>query len=291
MHFLICSDGSAQAERAMRVGALLAAGCEAEVTLLGIIETPGKPDQILESLKRGQALLADKKIQAEMATKAGDPIAEIVRRTEQVHYDLVVIGAVRKEARGPFWMSSKSYKIIKEIKPPVLSVAGKSGAIKRIILCSGGKSYIDNAVSLTGRLARGIGATVTLLHVMPDLPAIYSSLPLMAVTSDALLSSGSELGVNLRSEKQALEAQGVTTNVVLRHGPVLEEILREIHTGTYDLVVTGSALSRNLRSYVLGDVSREIVNRTTCAVLVVRSQIPVPGRPGLRRWFNRLAPP
>ena len=60
----------------------------------------------------------------------------------------------------------------------------------------------------------------------------------------------------------------------MRQGPVLDEIMREIHEGGYDLVVTGSALSRSLRTYVLGDISREIVNRANCAVLVVRSQEP-----------------
>src|SRR5437899_12601846 len=126
MKMLICSDGSEQAERAIRLGAAIAAGCQAEVTLLGIIESPGQSKALLDSLKRGQTLLEDKKVRAELITKSGKPIEEIVRRTEEANYDLVVIGAVRKELRGAFWMSSKSYKIIKEIKPPVLSVAGKS---------------------------------------------------------------------------------------------------------------------------------------------------------------------
>src|SRR5690349_21347771 len=115
MKMLICSDGSEQAERAIRLGAAIGVACQAEVTLFGIIETPSRSDAILESLKRGQALLAEKKIQAELTTKAGDPVAEIVRRTQEQVYDLVVIGAVRKETQGLFWMSSKSYKIIKEI--------------------------------------------------------------------------------------------------------------------------------------------------------------------------------
>src|SRR2546426_5844396 len=106
MKMLICSDGSQQAERALRLGAAIAAGCHAEVTLLGIMESPGKADSILDSVKRGQSLLEDKKIHAELITKTGDPIQEIVRRTEEAKYDLVVIGAVRKEAQGPFWMSS-----------------------------------------------------------------------------------------------------------------------------------------------------------------------------------------
>ena len=68
-----------------------------------------------------------------------------------------------------------------------------------------------------------------------------------------------------------LEALGAKVAVRLRHGPVLASILREIHEGRYDLVVIGSAPGPGLRTYVLGDISREVVNRANCAVLVVRS--------------------
>jgi nucleotide-binding universal stress UspA family protein len=272
MKVLICSDGSEQADLAMRLGSTIAGACEAAVTLLGIIEGQGHSEAILESLKRGQAMLKDKGVQAELITKAGNPIEEIVRRTTESSFDLVVIGAARKEQRGLFWLSSKAYKIVKEVQPPVLIVAGKSLGLKRGLICSGGKDYIDDAVHLTGRIARGVGASITLLHVLPETPAIYAHLPRMQETADWLLRSNSELGLNLRREKEALESLGVVTEVKLRGGVVLEEILREITEGAYDLVVTGSALSHGLRTYVLGDVSREIVNRASCPILVVRSQ-------------------
>ena len=272
MKILICNDGSEQAERAIRLGCSIAAGTQAEVTLLGIVESPGKSDVILDSLKRGQTLLTEKKIQAELITKPGKPVEEIIKRTQESNYDLVVIGAVRKVSRGRFWMSSKSYKIVKAIKPPVLLVIGKSTELKKVLLCSGGRSYIDNAVRVTGELAHTAGASVTLLHVMGELPLIYANWPRVEETLEELLSSSSELGLNLRHEKETLEAAGVRVQVRLRHGAVLEEILAEAKEGGYDLVVTGSALSLRFRTYVLGDVSREIVNRANSSVLVVRSE-------------------
>lgn len=289
---LICSDGSEQADHALRLGALIAGGCQAEVTLLGIIESKGHSESILESLKRGQALLQDKGIQAELITKAGNPIEEIVRRTTESSFDLLVIGAARKEPRGLFWLSSKTYKIVKEVQPPVLIVAGKSLGLKRGLICSGGKSYIDEAVDLTGRIARGVGASLTLLHVLPEPPAIYARLPRIQQTTDRLLESNTELGVNLRREKETLEGLGVATELKLRWGSVLEEILREAVEGDYDLVVTGSALSHGLRTYVLGDVSREIVNRSSCPVLVVRSRGRAGETPsGFRGFWERLGSP
>jgi nucleotide-binding universal stress UspA family protein len=292
MKMLICSDGSEQADWAMRLGSAIAGACEAAVTLLGIIESQGHSEAILESLKRGQALLQDKGVQAELITKAGNPIEEIVRRTTESSFDLVVIGAARKETRGLFWLSSKAYKIVKEVEPPVLIVAGKSLGLKRGLICSGGKNYIDDAVQLTGRIAHGLGASIGLLHVLPEAPAIYAHLPRMQETADWLLRSNSELGVNLRREKEALESLGVVTEVRLRRGTVLKEILSEIREGNYDLVVTGSALSHGLRTYVLGDVSREIVNRASCPILVVRSREQAgESRSGFRGFWERLSSP
>jgi nucleotide-binding universal stress UspA family protein len=226
MKILMCSDGSEQADRAVRLGAAIAVGTAAEVTLFGIIETPAKSKLILDSLQRWQAAFAGKKIPIEVVTRPGDPIAEIVNRTEADKYDLVIVGAVRKETHGLFWMSSKAYKIIKEVTPPVLSVAGESTTIQRALICSGGK-YSENAVQVTAKLAVALGASVTLLHV------------------------------------------------------------REIHTGKYDLVVTGSAPSRSLRTYVLGDISREIVNHSECPVLVVRTQEKLSkARQRFRKWWG-----
>ena len=125
MKLLICSDGSEQAERAMRLGTGIAAACQAEVTLLGIIEVQGQSDPILDSLRRGQALLQDKGIRAELTTKVGNPIEEIVKRAQESQFDLVVIGAVRKEERGLFWLSSKAYKIVKEVSHPFWSCPAK----------------------------------------------------------------------------------------------------------------------------------------------------------------------
>jgi nucleotide-binding universal stress UspA family protein len=290
MKILICNDGSEQAERAMRLGATIAAACQAEVTLLGIQESPGASQVLLDSLKRGQSLLEDKKIHAELITKSGTPIEEIVKRTRETLYDLVVIGAARKETRGAFWMSSKSYKLIKEVSSPVLSVAGETTSISRILICSGGKRYIDDAVLLTRKIAAGLNATVTLLHVTSEPPGILAHLPRMEQDAEFLLRSQSELAQNLRHEKETLESMGVRTEAKLRHGGVLDQVLREIREGNYDLVVTGSALSRSFRTYILGDITREILNRAICAVLVARGQpISAPHFP--LKWFSKTPRP
>lgn len=271
MKLLICTDGSAQAENAVRFGGMIAGKSQAEVTILAITEKSGEEDAIFESLRRAQQILKEHGVNAEVITKAGEPIEEIVKRTDETSYDLVVIGAVRKGTRGPFLMSAKAYKIIKAVAPPVLVVIGDRETIRRILICSGGEKYIDRAVQFSGAIARAAGASVTLFHVMAEPPAVYTDLIKMEEDVNLLLHSSSGLGENLRREKESLEGMGVTAEVRLRHGLVISEVFKEIRRGDYDLVVTGSSPeSGNLRSYIMGNITREIVNRAECPVLVVR---------------------
>ncbi|MFL6215350.1 MAG: universal stress protein [Blastocatellia bacterium] len=271
MKILICSDASEQASNAVRFAATIAAGCRAETTILGITEKAGHEDAIFEALKNAQQLLREKQVNAEIIIKEGEPIEEIVKRTEETAYDLVVIGAARKGTRGPFLMSAKAYKIIKAVAPPVLVVIGDRVRLKRILVCSGGEKYIDRAVEFTGALARATEATVMLFHVMAEPPPVYSDLIRMEEDVNLLLHSNSALGDNLRCEQEALSRQGVRSEVRLRHGLVIGEVFKEVRRGDYDLIVTGSSPeSGSLRTYIMGNITREIVNRAECPVLVVR---------------------
>src|SRR6266850_2388627 len=228
MKLLICTDGSAQAENAVRFGGMIAEKSQAEATILAITEKPGEEDAVFDSLRRAQQMLKERGVNAEVITKAGEPIEEIVKRTDETSYDLVVIGAVRKGTRGPFLMSAKAYKIIKAVAPPVLVVIGNRETLKRILVCSGGEKYIDKAVEFSGAIARASSASVTLFHVMAEPPAVYTDLIKMEEDVNLLLHSSSVLGQNLRREKESLEVMGVSTEVRLRHGLVISEVFKEI---------------------------------------------------------------
>jgi len=274
MKILFCSDGSLQAENAVRFGGLIAAACHADATILGITELPDEQSKLLQALERGGQILKDKAHSVEIIARSGEPIEEIVKKTTETAYDLVVIGAARKEPEGPFWMSAKTYKIIKRIIPPVLTVIGSRHRLQNIMICSGGKDYIDKALQLSGTIARGAGAKVTLVHVMPEPPQMYASLIAREENVDLLLNSSSRLGQNLKRVKDTLEAMGVPTEIRLRHGEVTKELLREARRVDYDLVVAGSSPARGpLQTYIMGDITRELINQAECPVLVVRTGI------------------
>ena len=190
-------------------------------------------------------------------------------------YDLVVIGTRKKETTGRYGRSRRTYEAIKSIPPPVLVAIGECTRLKRFLVCTGGKEFIEDAVQLTGKLAVAAGASVTLLHVMAEPPAMYADLMRLEEDVNQLLESNSELGINLRRQKEELERLGVPTEVHVRHGLVLFQVLAETRTGDYDLIVTGSSQARGvIRHYIMGDLTRSILNHANCPVLVVRAGQP-----------------
>jgi nucleotide-binding universal stress UspA family protein len=107
---------------------------------------------------------------------------------------------------------------------------------------------------------------------MAEPPAIYADLVHLEEDVERLLASGSELGCNLLAQKQSLEALGVRVEVRVRHGLVLPQIFAEVGRQKHDLIVTGSSPTRGpLGHYIMGDLTRSIVNRANVPVLVARS--------------------
>lgn len=272
MRVLICSDGTDPADKPARLGGLVAGPSKAIVTLLGIVEQPSDDEPLRTALASEAQLLNGFGVKPETVIRAGEPIAQILKETSASAYDLVIIGARVKQTSGLYWRSHRTYEVIRAIPLPVLVATGPCERLSKFLVCTGGKRYIDAAVRLAGTIAASAGASVTLLHVMAEPPAIYADLVRLEEDVDALLAAGSELGRNLRAQKAELEKLGVTTTQVrVRHGLVLDQVFAELREGEHDMIVTGSSQARGaLRHYIMGDLTRGIVNRANCPVLVAR---------------------
>ena len=65
----------------------------------------------------------------------------------------------------------------------------------------------------------------------------------------------------------------------LRHGIVVDQVFEEAREGNYDLIVTGTSRARGLlRHYIMGDLTRSILNHANCPVLVARAGKPKAAR-------------
>ncbi len=275
MKILICSDGMPASENVIELAALLAGPLKAEITLLGIAEKSGDERPLREALERQAQSLRTQSAQLNIVVGSGEPVRQILDQTSKTGYDLVIVGARWTGATGHYWRSERTYEVIKAIQPPVLVAIGERKQLKRFLICTGGKEFIEQAVHFTGEIAAGLGASVTLLHVMAEPPAIYVNLVPLEENVDRLLESKSELGTNLLREKRDLERLAVPAEVRLRHGIAIDQIFEEVSAGDYDLIVTGTSQARGLLGhYIMGDLTRSILNRANCPVLVARAGKP-----------------
>ena len=187
MKILICSDGTSSAQSAIDLGGLLAGPLKAETTLLGIAEKSEDEQPLREALQTQAQTLRQRGVSPEIVLQFGEPVLQIVQQTSHRKYDLVVIGARWTGAVGHYWRSKRTYEVIKAIQPPVLVAIGERKELKRFVVCTGGKEFIEQAVKFTGKLAAAVGASVTLLHVMAEPPAMYADLVRMEENVDQLL--------------------------------------------------------------------------------------------------------
>src|SRR6266566_5274164 len=162
MKILICSDGTAPSESAIRVGGLLAGSLRAQTTLLGITENPADEHSLRDALEGQSQSLHAENVFPEVVVRAGEPVRQILKQTSTTTYDLVVIGSRKRETTGRYWRSRRTYEVIKAISPPVLVAIGECKRLKRFLVCTGGKEFIEEAVQLTGKLAAAFGASVSL---------------------------------------------------------------------------------------------------------------------------------
>jgi nucleotide-binding universal stress UspA family protein len=269
---MVCSDGTERAREALIFTTTIAGATRAEITILGITEIERDQAGLSEALRAEMQMFQEQGIKVDIATRFGDPVAEIIQQTREFTYDLVVIGAGRQRGQEFFLPSAKAYSIIETIAPPVLLVPKSRLDLKRILICSGGGTYIDNAVCFTSEIAKELSASITLLTVISEPPAMHATLSRRQEDIEALLNSDLELARNLRNEKAIIQGAGVPVSVQIRHGNVIDQILEEIEHVDCDLIVVGSWPVRDVwRNYVIGNVTREIVNRTDRPVLVIRS--------------------
>src|ERR1700693_5691984 len=103
MKILICSDGMPAADRATRLGGLVAAAARAETTLLGIAEKPQDEVSLRDALGVQAQSLHEQGVVPEIVVLAGEPIRQILNQTSTTKYDLVVIGSRRTRSTGLYW--------------------------------------------------------------------------------------------------------------------------------------------------------------------------------------------
>lgn len=281
MRLLLCTDGSAQGQRALRYGALLAGASSEPATLLGVVEHAADRPRIEAALEEGRDWLAEGPA-PRTTVRVGHAGEQILDEARSGQYDLVVVGAHGRRGITRLLLGSTSQRIAHQARVPVLIVRGRREAVGRILVCSGGREAGLDVVNFGGRLAALVGAEVTVLHVMsqlagspvlphagglhvmPQAPAAPDADELrlgdLEASAEELIARESREGLHFKRALEILEELGVQARARVRHGLVVDEILDEACEGDYDLVVIGAHAAEGwLARWMVQDMERELL--------------------------------
>jgi nucleotide-binding universal stress UspA family protein len=164
-----------------------------------------------------------------------------------------------------------SQRLANRIGDSVLIIQHPPRIINCILVCTGGHPASNLVVERGLQLGRALGAEVTILHVVAGMPSMYTGLPSVEEGLEEILSRDTPLAKHLRAAAGLADELGVKARLELRHGVVVEEILRASEMYDYDLVLIGSPEPRRVFDLVtLGRIGPHLLKSTKIPLLIAR---------------------
>jgi nucleotide-binding universal stress UspA family protein len=151
----------------------------------------------------------------------------------------------------------------------VLAAQEPRWPLERILLVLCGRSADNVAVDWALRLACPSTAAVTVLAVIPPVPAMYHGLSRMEQTLCSLLTTDTALGCQMRQVTRRLAECSLDGTLRLRQGAPNRQICREMVKGDYDLVIMATKPCRWWLRQLKGDPICLLLSRVDRPVLFV----------------------
>jgi nucleotide-binding universal stress UspA family protein len=270
-HLVLVTNGRQETRPALEYGIWLAQMLNFPVQVLGVSESHNKDhpvaalvEEILPSLRS-----AGIPYQVEYQTgRAEDLVSCCVKQAGA----LVVLGPLGRSPLQRFFMGHTFRFFMEDLIMPILYVPKSRIPIRKILVCMGGLGYALDVFHESLPIAVALQASLTFLHVVEPVTLDYPLAHEVEIHWKDLLTTETPQGKILRQVLKESQEMGVQSDVSLRHGHILPEILNEIKQKDYDLVCMGSMYSsHSLRHFTLPNITAEIAETAGCPILTVRS--------------------
>lgn len=265
---LVLTDGSPAATGAVRIAGRIARALDQPLAILGVSAGAAEEPRVAAAVREAQTLVRPFVPTVVAVQTTGELLATANGRVAETPTSLVVLGASRLDRELP----TRLWALIRTLKPPVLVAPEGREELKSFLFCSGGARYIEEGAALSGRIAAGLPARVTVFHVSPRVPLIYGGqLAREEINAQDFLNSNSRLAHNIRRQIEIFREAGCEASFRIAAGDIAAEVRREIARGGHDLLIVGSSPGRRaIQTYVLGNETREIVTLAGRPFLVLR---------------------
>ena len=185
--------------------------------------------------------------------RSGTPAAVIAAATRELGVDLLVVGPLGRGGLPSLLLGSVALALIGQVPCPVLVARPPIGAPHRVVLAVDGSHHAGEAIGALATYPLAPGASVTVLTAIEPGSTAAAS-PGAAAIADAAAAQ--------------LRDTGLTVDVAVRAGEAGHVIVEEARSRSADLVVVGCRGRGAVRGLLLGSVSRHVVERAPCSVLV-----------------------
>lgn len=301
MHYLLAYDGSEHAQAAIQLLLDLPCACSippehCSVTLMSVLPTQwiGGHEQMQSSLDQAKMQLAGVGMQVEAILIAGNPAATLNTQSEQIHADLMLIGAKGLRATLGILLGGVAQQVVEYSTCPVLVVRAPYHGLTRILLVTDGSEQSQHTLAYLAppcpdgsrRRCSWLpqAAMVSVMHVLPPPipegivtpawalgPEVLYPTPVTPVDKKAVEAEEQRQGERLLDEtRHLLSLADLQTGSVLVRGDAATEIIKYIRENAIDMVVCGSRGRSAVSSWLLGSVSRKLVHYAGCSVLIVK---------------------
>jgi nucleotide-binding universal stress UspA family protein len=256
---LLVTDLGDGLQAPLKIAQYLAPGMRASTTILAVAENPEAGEKLRAAFNtQFEEGLID---QADLHIRYGNAVEQIAVEKAEALYDLLLFsGNPLRAARrlpNPYSKTRNLNKtletLLQSADTPILIVKGERERIQRILICTAAGEPGKSDVKIGGRLARQIGASVTLLYVAGE-----------GQEPSALTRS------HLERAARTLRGLEVECQVEIRQSasPVAG-ILEETESGDFDLIVLGSHGPRSKSRFRVNDVTLQVLTETSRPVLIV----------------------
>jgi nucleotide-binding universal stress UspA family protein len=201
----------------------------------------------------------------------GDFEETIHQEVDREPYQLVILGT---SCRSPEeHLTKRSQRLATHLADSVLVMCDPPEKLRHLLISTGGHPGSIPVEDWGIRLARGSGAEATILHIVTDAPSMYIGLPALEEGLEEILSRETPLAQHLKDVVRKADSAGVSVKLSLRHGIVVEEILRACETEHYDLIVIGShEPGRILDHLAMGRIGPQLLSSVKTSVLIIRTE-------------------
>lgn len=291
---LFATDFSEDARRAQEYAIHLAGAWGAELEVLHVIEAPhgvGADAESFAMMERSRTAaaqqleevrddLARRGIPARVRLLLGNPVEQIRQAVREKDMGLLVLGAQGRHNLLYGLIGKTAERLVHEGPCPVLAVPGarkdaveslpsdRPAVIRQVLAPLDFSAPSLDAVEYAVHLAQGVGAAVTLMHVLE--PACYDlDWGLGVIEGEA--SKRDYWNRQLMEIRDVVTAFGIPVEVEISAGLPSDTILASALRHHTDLIVMGTHGRRGMSSKECGSVAEAVLRRATCPVLTIKT--------------------